>query len=138
MVDVQIAAGVGHAWFGANQLCSRQERFLCDYDVYCPAGQGGAPFGGGPPRLYNADELEATQWAPYFTPADRPDASLGTQGSHWAQIGRLDEKDGGSEENDFLQCWKYDEWYGGNGVDIVDVWEGKHRVWILCCLRADE
>lgn len=124
--------GLNHDWFGSNILCGRQNRFLCSYDVYCPDGQGEAPFGGGPPRLFNADELEETQWAPYFDKEENW-SHQDQHKSHWVQIGRVDEGEGGSEENSFLLCWKYDDWYAGNGVDIATVWEGEHRVWMLCC-----
>ena len=58
--------------------------------------------------------------------------------SHWVQIGIMSPEKGGSDDNNFLKCWKYDDWYGGNGIDIVDVWEEKHRMWILCCERVEE
>merc|ERR1719491_380954 len=128
---------MGHDWFGANMLCSRQDKFLCGYDAYCPNGQGGAPFGGGPPKLYNSDELEETQWSPFYPADDAPEEREGVEGSHWVQVGRLPEGDGGSDDNDFGRCWRYGDYYAGSGVDIEDVWEGEHRVWILCCDAAD-
>jgi len=121
-----------HDWHGANILCAQQGLFLCDYDTYCPNGQGAAPFQGGPPKLYNHDTIEVTQWSPYMGPAKRDPS-----GTHWVQIGHLSAEEGGSEENNFIQCWKYDDWYAGNGVDIVEVWEAKHRVYILCCESKD-
>lgn len=122
----------GHDWHGAHMLCGQQGLNLCDYDSYCPNGQGAAPFHGGPPKLHNYDTLEVTQWSPFMGPSNADPAGL-----LWIQIGRLSTEDGGSEENNYIQCWKYDDWYAGNGVDIVDVWEAEFRMWMLCCERAE-
>ena len=86
---------------------------------------------------HNSHTLEGSQWAPYrFDPDTTP---LGDpSNSHWVQIGLLSAQEGGTNENNFLKCWKYDDWYGGNGVDVVNVWEEGHRMWILCCDREEE
>merc|ERR1712176_433383 len=103
-----------HDWITANRMCSMQSMRLCEYDAYCPNGSGAAPFQGGPPKLHNHDTLEETQWSPFGGPSNRD-----PKGSHWIQIGHLATEKGGSEENGFIQCWKYADWYAGNGVDIV-------------------
>merc|ERR1712194_711339 len=73
------------------------------------------------------------QWSPFSGPSGEDPT-----GKLWTQIGRLSADEGGTEKNNFIQCWKYDTWYTGNGVDIVDVWEAKNRMWILCCDAAPE
>ena len=133
-LDTKAENGGGlHDWYLANMLCSRQDQHLCAYDSYCPNGQGAAPFHGGPPKLHNHDTLEETQWSPFSGPSEKDPT-----GSYWIQIGHLSAEARGSEENNFAQCWKYDDWYVGNSVDIVEVWEAKHRVYILCCEKAED
>ena len=141
-VDYQMflnaTGGNAHEWHVSNLLCSKQNKYMiCPYETYCPSGKGGEPYGGGPPIMHNSHTLEETQWAPYrFDPDTTP---LGDpSNSHWVQIGLLSTKEGGTNENNFLKCWKYDDWYGGNGVDVVNVWEEGHRMWILCCDREEE
>ena len=77
-----------------------QNMRLCEYEAYCPNGQGAVPFQGGPPKLHNHDTLEETQWSPFTGPSTRD-----PKGSHWIQIGHLAADKGGSEENGFIQCW---------------------------------
>ena len=61
------------------------------------------------------------------------------QEKQWAQIGRIPDTKGGSEENSNGLCWSYDEWSNYDAIDIVDVWPEETRVWMLCCSDpADE
>lgn len=124
-----------HAWTTSNALCSKQSRVLCDYETYCPNGQGGKPYGGGPPKIHNWDSLKEIQWAPYKRD---PDSIGDPNRSQWAQIGVMSAELGGSDDNGYVQCWKYDDWYGGEGLDIVEKWEDEHRMWTLCCETAPE
>jgi len=109
-------------------------RKLCSYETYCPDGQGSQPFGGGPPQAHNSASLEEAQWSPY----EDPDAKVNPKGFHWVQIGRVPGDRAGTEENDFVTCWKYDDWTAGSREDIEDVWGEENRMWILCCDAEDE
>ena len=57
-----------HDWHIAQLLCSKQNLALCGYDAYCPSGQGGDSFRGGPPPMHNSASLEETQWSPFWDP----------------------------------------------------------------------
>ena len=97
------------------------------------------------------------QWAPFLLP-DEDDfggvgggdgeggrATLfGDDVPRWVQVGRVPTEMGGNDENDYARCWTYADWYdataggggggGGNGVgDIDEIWEGRHRLWMMCC-----
>lgn len=90
-----------HDWIMADRMCTMQNMRLCEYEAYCPNGQGAVPFQGGPPKLHNHDTLEETQWSPFTGASYTRDP----KGSHWIQIGHLAADKGGSEENGFIQCW---------------------------------
>eukprot|EP00578_Thalassiosira_sp_NH16_P003410 CAMPEP_0181139536 /NCGR_PEP_ID=MMETSP1071-20121207/34833_1 /TAXON_ID=35127 /ORGANISM="Thalassiosira sp., Strain NH16" /LENGTH=661 /DNA_ID=CAMNT_0023226447 /DNA_START=47 /DNA_END=2032 /DNA_ORIENTATION=+ len=124
-----------HSYRIAQQTCSRNNLKLCDYDVYCPRGQGGELYGGGPPMVHNYDELRETQWAPFMHGVDANHQAEDPAKTSWVQIGKISEDDGGREENDFVKCWRYEDWYQGNEVNIEDgEWgEEEHRMWMLCC-----
>lgn len=124
-------AGHGtHSYFVAQLFCMRQDRALCGYDAYCPNGPGSNAFGGGPPRLHNWKELEEVQWAPF-----REEGEGGVDVmTHWVQVGLVPAgEEGGSDENGFAECWKYDDWTASSGEDIESFSEEEHRMWILCC-----
>ena len=57
--------------------------------------------------------------------------------SHWVQIGLVSAPEG-TDENNFGKCWKYEDFYAGDGKDIVERFEGKNRIWILCCETATD
>lgn len=135
----------------AGLFCHKQEMFLCDYDVICPNGKGNPPFKGGPPYTNNKDSLDETQWVPYYrsnvhpNPEKEKDEAGKTiqldqkEGKQWAQIGKIPDGKGGSDENSNGLCWDYDEWSNYDAVGIEDVWSEETRVWILCCSDpADE
>jgi len=48
------------------------------------------------------------------------------------------ESEGGKDENSFVRCWKFDDWYAGSIVDIRDKWDDEHRMWILCCEKEED
>ncbi|EJK77744.1 hypothetical protein THAOC_00405 [Thalassiosira oceanica] len=117
----------------AAEFCYRQDMFMCTYDVICPNGKGNPPFKGGPPYATNTDSLNETQWVPYYrSNLDQK------EGKQWAQIGKIPDGKGGSDENSYGLCWDYDEWSNYDAVDIEDIWGEETRVWMLCCSDPDE
>mmetsp|Transcript_5555 Transcript_5555/g.13899 ORF Transcript_5555/g.13899 Transcript_5555/m.13899 type:complete len:337 (+) Transcript_5555:139-1149(+) len=121
-----------HSYFVAQLFCMRQDRAMCGYDAYCPNGPGLNAFGGGPPKLHNWKELEEAQWAPFREEGEGVDVM-----THWVQVGLVPAGEkGGSDENGFVECWKYDDWTASSGEDIESFSEEKHRMWILCCERS--
>eukprot|EP00571_Detonula_confervacea_P013403 CAMPEP_0172302862 /NCGR_PEP_ID=MMETSP1058-20130122/4506_1 /TAXON_ID=83371 /ORGANISM="Detonula confervacea, Strain CCMP 353" /LENGTH=313 /DNA_ID=CAMNT_0013013505 /DNA_START=41 /DNA_END=982 /DNA_ORIENTATION=+ len=124
-----------HTYTLAASFCTEQKLWLCGYDSYCPNGQGSNPFNGGPPKAPNSNTLEETQWAPFYT----GDHSEVAAGKNWVQIGLIPASEEGTVENGFGKCSTYDDWYSGVGEDIEDSkWEEEHRMWILCCEKAEE
>ncbi|KAL3817815.1 hypothetical protein ACHAXA_002682 [Cyclostephanos tholiformis] len=140
----------------AEAFCSHVAGMrLCDYASYCPDGRGSEPYGGGPPIADNATNhgrKRIAQWAPFLLPDD--DSVLGGYGGgedggggratlfgddvpHWVQVGGVPSDMGGNDENHYASCWTYADWNdemgGGNGGNIEGVWEGHHRLWMLCC-----
>ena len=136
LIDMHEETGaIIHTYDVAGMLCQKEDLWLCPYDSYCPNGKGSDPFNGGPPETHNSDTLEETQWAPFYPGGSYENVE---QGAHWVQIGTLSKDDGGTENNDFIKCWTYDDWYGGHDLDITDLWEDKNRFWILCCEKEEE
>ena len=122
-----------HSHALAGLFCVSQDLFLCSYEDYCPNGIESTPFAGGPPDSVSNSwsTIEEVQWAPLYT--DDTDAEFSNSGGAWVQVGKVPESDGGDEDNGYAQCWDYDDWMNGEGVDIETIWDEDHRRWILCC-----
>jgi hypothetical protein len=148
----------------AEMFCRKTGMVLCDYGSYCPGGRGHAPYGGGPTPADVDATTTATpanaQWAPFLPRQGGGRATMfGDAASprDWVQVGAVSADGGGADENDHARCWTYADWsaeVGGGGggggggwtgrgrpppsTDIEEVWEGRHRLWMLCCPTAED
>eukprot|EP00578_Thalassiosira_sp_NH16_P007275 CAMPEP_0181127166 /NCGR_PEP_ID=MMETSP1071-20121207/28042_1 /TAXON_ID=35127 /ORGANISM="Thalassiosira sp., Strain NH16" /LENGTH=475 /DNA_ID=CAMNT_0023212865 /DNA_START=19 /DNA_END=1446 /DNA_ORIENTATION=- len=121
-----------HPYHMAGNFCSRQDLQLCTYTDYCPFGEGNAVYRGGPPKpeLHTWNDLEETQWAPFYT--DEKDVE-----GDWVQVGVIPESEGsGGEDDGYGRCYRYGAWSNGiGGTFDLEVTED-HRQWILCCQKG--
>ena len=138
----------------AEMFCRESGMVLCDYGSYCPGGRGHAPYGGGPTPADVDATTTATpanaQWAPFLPRQGGGRATMfGDAASprDWVQVGAVSADGGGADENDHARCWTYADWSaevggggggGGASTDIEEVWEGRHRLWMLCCPTAED
>lgn len=123
-----------HPHMLAGLFCHTQSLFLCTYNDYCPSGRGSDPYTGGDigPHINPGSVGPVNQWAPMYS----DDVSYNGSLNDWVQVGEITY--GEEEDEEHGKCWSYNDWTRGSGGDIVDVWNMRHRNWILCCEKESE